>query len=53
MENYDKICLSLAQTTCKKETHRIATRAMYKYGELSNVLIQNKKENNKWHRKSL
>ena len=53
MENYEQICSRLTLATCKKETHRIATRAMYKYGELSNVLILNKKENNKWHRKSL
>ncbi len=50
METYDQICLRLTQTTCKKKTHRIVIEAMDKYGD--NVLIQNKKENNKWHRKS-
>ena len=44
METYDKICLRLTQTTCKKETHRIAIVAMYKYGEFNNLLIQNNKE---------
>ena len=43
MENYDKICLNLIQTTCKKETHLIATRAMNKYGEFKHVLIQTKR----------
>ena len=52
METYNQICLRLTQTTCKKETHCIATRAMFKYGEFNNVLIHNKKENNKWHKKS-
>ena len=43
METYDQICLRLTQTTCKKETHRIATKAMNQYGEFKHVLIQNKR----------
>ena len=43
METYDQICLKLTQTTCKKRTHHIATRAMNKYGEFKHVLIQTKR----------
>ena len=50
METYDQICLKLIQTTCKKKTHHIVIEAMNTYGD--NVLILNKKENNKWHKKS-
>ena len=50
METYDQICLKLTQTTCKKKTHHIVIKALDKYGD--NVSILNKKENNKWHKKS-